>query len=107
MILTPWKTVIAPAEIKPIAMTPVAALLCTNAVTAVPIPKQANLLPRILFNSFLKPRPVDFFKPEDIIFIPTMNTAAPTNKIIILSTNASTSIRYYLISFAKFLQLLV
>ena len=94
--------VIAPALIKPNAMILVAALLCTNAVAAVPIPIQANLLSLIFFNNLLNPRPVDFFKPEDIMFIPTMNTAAPTNNEMILVTN---SIRLYLRAFIRNLQL--
>ena len=72
-------------------MTPVAALLWTKVVTVVPIPKQANLLFLIFFNNFFKLGPVDFFKPEDIMFMPTINTAAPTNNVIILRINFSVS----------------
>ena len=89
--------VIAPALIKPIAMILVAALLWINAVAAVPIANPANLLFLIFFNNLLKLRPVDFFRPEDIIFIPTMNTAAPTNRRIILSSKLITNIKKQLV----------
>ena len=70
------------------------------------MPSPAKRLFLILLNNLLKPLPVDFFKPEDIIFIPTMNTAAPTNKATILNISFSVSslIRYYLKTFIYKLQ---
>ena len=64
----------------------VAALLWINAVTAAPIPKPARRLFLIFLSNLLKPGPVDFFKPEDIMFMPTINTAAPTNNVIIANS---------------------